>query len=139
MKFRKAVFIVTYRKNPVEYLVLKRKLHWKGWEFPKGGVEKENLIKAVKRELFEETGLRARKIRRFPIKGKFKYDKKTQEERNFFGQSFTLFSAEVKNKKVVYDKLEHSTYKWLPFNKAIKILTWPNQKRSLKIVNDSIN
>ena len=138
MKLRKAVFIVAYRKNPIEYLILKRKLHWKGWEFPKGGVEKENLIKAVKRELFEETGLKAKRIIRFPIKGKFKYDKKTQEERNFSGQSYTLFAAEVKNDKITYDKLEHSGYKWLPFNKAIKVLTWNNQKKSLKIVNNSI-
>ena len=31
------------------YLLLKRKLHWVGWEFPKGGVEeKENPFEAVK-------------------------------------------------------------------------------------------
>ena len=60
-KYRKAVFIVAYSKinNKIEYLLLKRKLHWKGWEFPKGGAEeKENNLDAVKRELKEETGLK---------------------------------------------------------------------------------
>ena len=39
--YRKALFIVAYRmiNNNIKYLILKRKLHWKGWEFPKGGVE----------------------------------------------------------------------------------------------------
>ena len=42
-KYRKAVFIVTYLKTKkgIKYLILKRKLHWVGWEFPKGGLEKK--------------------------------------------------------------------------------------------------
>jgi hypothetical protein len=35
MKYRKAIFIVVYarEKNKRYYLILKRKLHWKVWEF----------------------------------------------------------------------------------------------------------
>ena len=60
--FRKGVFIVVYTndKGKIKYLLLKRKLHWKGWEFPKGGIKKgEGILKAVKRELKEEAGLAA--------------------------------------------------------------------------------
>ena len=41
--YRKSVFIVVYRKTEkgILYLILKRKLHWVGWEFPKGGIEPE--------------------------------------------------------------------------------------------------
>ena len=52
MIYRKGFFIVTYSrtKEGIKYLILKRKLHWKGWEFPKGGLEKgESFEKAVKR------------------------------------------------------------------------------------------
>ena len=40
-KYRKIVFIVTYAKlkDKIYYLILKRKLHWKGWEFVKGGID----------------------------------------------------------------------------------------------------
>ena len=42
-KFRQAVFVVIYRKNNLtknfDFLLLKRKKHWIGWEFTKGGVE----------------------------------------------------------------------------------------------------
>ena len=49
-----------------------------------------------------------------------------------------LFSAKVKKNKVVLDKHEHTTWKWLNFNDAIRKLTWANQKRALKIVNESL-
>ena len=72
-KYRKAVFIVVYRKekDKILYLILKRKLHWKGWEFPKGGTEKrEKLVQTLERELKEETGQSAIKIIKFNLNGK---------------------------------------------------------------------
>ena len=79
MKYRKSVFVVVYSKTKkgVEYLILKRKLHWIGWEFPKGGIKKfESKKRAVRREIKEETGLNPSKISRFNFSGKFNYDKK---------------------------------------------------------------
>jgi dATP pyrophosphohydrolase len=137
MRYRKAVFIVIYfrEKNKVEYLLLKRKLHWSGWEFSKGGVRfLETREHAVKRELKEETGLDAVKIKKFDFDGKFKYDKKYSDRKGFLGQTFSLYSAEVSKKKVKLG-IEHSDFKWLSFNEAIKRLKWTNQKKSLKIVN----
>lgn len=141
-KYRKAVFIVTYlsTKQGIEYLILKRKLHWKGWEFPKGKIERfETKRKTVKRELKEETGLTPIKIKKFNIKGKYKYQKILLDRPNYRGQTYELFSAEVKNKKVKVDNYEHTDYKWLSFKKVIKKLTWPNQRKCLKIVNNFIN
>ncbi|MEI7962151.1 MAG: NUDIX hydrolase, partial [archaeon] len=41
-----------------KFLLLHRVLHWKGWEFPKGGViTGESSADALKRELLEETGI----------------------------------------------------------------------------------
>lgn len=141
MKFRKAVFIVTYRKqgNKILYLLLKRKLHWKGWEFPKGGVENFEFKKsAVKREAFEETGQKPIKIKKFSIKGRYKYNKLLPDRPGFIGQKFKLFSAEIKNKNIKFDKKEHSAYKWLDFDKAWKALSWPNQKVCLNVVNKKL-
>jgi len=140
--YRKAVFIVTYRLNSQqkpEYLILKRKLHWIGWEFPKGGIEKnENITSAAKRECKEETSLKIIKIKKHSIKGKYKYHKLLKDRPGFIGQTYTLFSAEVSDGKIKLDKKEHSAYAWLPYNKAIKKLTWKNQKKCLRIVNKSL-
>ncbi len=142
-KYRKAVFIVVYsidKDCKVDYLLLKRKLHWRGWEFPKGGRERfETKRQAVERELFEETGLKPKSVKMFDYKGRYYYKRKLQDRPGIKGQTFQLFAVEVekpKNSKIKIDKKEHSDFKWLPFDKAYKLLTWPNQKKSLKLVNN---
>jgi len=140
--FRKGVFIVVYTndKGKIKYLLLKRKLHWKGWEFPKGGIKKgEGILKAVKRELKEETGINPVKIIEYKFKGRYKYPKKISDRKEFIGQTFQLYSAETKNKKIKLDKREHSQYKWVGFKEAVKMLTWKNQKKSLEVVNHAIS
>jgi len=148
MKYRKAVFVVTYSKTNkgIEYLILKRKLHWKGWEFPKGGLTnlKEKILEksAVKREVIEETGLTPLKIKKFNVSGKYKYKKLLKDRPGITGQSYKLYSAEVKKKKITLSKNptpEHSNAKWVDFNTALKKLTWSNQKKCLKIVNSYLN
>jgi len=141
-KYRKGVFIIVYCriKNKIKYLLLKRKLHWTGWEFPKGGIEKkEKILEAVKRELKEETGLTPLKIKKFDFSGKYLYDKKYLNRKEFAGQTFeALYAVEVKKSAVKLDKQEHSEYKWVKFNECLKKLEWPNQKECLKKVNDWI-
>ncbi len=141
MRYRKAVFIVAYAKTKkgIEYLILKRKLHWKGWEFPKGAVKfLERNQQAVKREIKEETGLTPLKIKKFDFAGKYKYDKIYPDRPKFQGQFFKLYSAEVKKEKVILDNLEHSNYEWVSFKEALRKITWPNQKKSLRIVNSFV-
>lgn len=140
-KYRKGVFIVTYRKDKenIEYLLLHRILHWKGWEFPKGGVERfETRTRTAKRELLEETGQKAINIKKYPIKGKYLYSKVLPDRPGMIGQTYRLFSAEIKNKKVSWDKKEHSGYKWVTYDKAKKLLTFQDKKKCLKIVNDDL-
>ena len=141
-KYRKSVFGVAYCKDndgKIEYIILKRKKHWKGWEFPKGKVEKfETKRMAVKREVHEETGLKILKVKRFEEKGVYLYHKKLWDRPNVIGQTYRLFGVEVKkgDGKASLDKIEHNGYKWVNFQEAQKTLTWPNQKKCLKIVND---
>ena len=138
LKYRKAVFVAVYRKNEnnIDYLLLKRKLHWKGWEFPKGGLEKNELIKdAIIREVKEETGLKSGKIINHRKKGKYNYDKIYSDRRGYKGQMYSLYSCEVKSGRIKIDSIEHSDYKWLSYGDALKRLTHENQKDSLRIVN----
>ncbi len=138
--FRPAVFVSIYyldeNKKPI-YLLLKRKLHWKGWEFPKGKIEEgESKSQTAKREGREESGLKIIKLKRFNVSGKYLYHKPLKDRPQYKGQSYSLFSGEVKQGKIKMDPKEHSGYLWLPFEKAVKKLTWPNQKKCLKIVNN---
>jgi|TARA_Y100000031_G_C7939230_1_gene256289 8-oxo-dGTP pyrophosphatase MutT (NUDIX family) len=138
-KFRKIVFVVTYSKtnDGIKYLLLRRKFHWKGWEFIKGGIEKGEPKKvAVKREVLEEAGKKTLKIKKFQVFGKYKYKKELADRKGFVGQSFSLYSAEIKFGRIKIDVKEHSRYEWLNFNEAVKKLTFQNQKKCLKIVND---
>jgi len=135
--YRPSVFAIVYlKKKNLSYLILKRKLHWTGWEFPKGGIDKkENLLQSVRREVFEETGQFPVLINKLKEKGKYKYPHLLPDRQGYLGQEFVLFAAEIKSKKIKIDKKEHSDYKWLSFKEAEKILTYPNQKKCLKIVN----
>lgn len=136
--YRKAVFSVVYfiEKKKIFYLILKRKLHWKGWEFPKGGRKfLETKKQTVKREVKEESGLKVLEIKKFDISGRYKYDKEYLDRKGFVGQTFSLYSARVKKGKIIMENLEHSDYGWVNFEKAIKKLKWENQKKCLKIVN----
>jgi 8-oxo-dGTP pyrophosphatase MutT (NUDIX family) len=142
-KYRKAVFVVVYRKTKnflgkekIKYLILKRKKHWNGWEFPKGGVDrKETQIKSAKREVFEETGQEGFNTKEHNLSGKYKYPRRLKDRKSFIGQTFRLFSAEVKKKKCKIDQREHSDYRWLLFQKAKRLVNFQNQKESLELVN----
>jgi 8-oxo-dGTP pyrophosphatase MutT (NUDIX family) len=144
-KIRKAIFAVVYSVNhfgEIEYAILKRKHHWKGWEFTKGKIEGfEFKRRAVKREVLEESGLKALKIKRFNVKGLYKYKKELKDRKKVVGQNYTLFSAKVDkgDGKIKVDPIEHYYGRWFTFDKAYKLLTWKNQKKCLKIVNDWIN
>ncbi len=67
-KFRHAIFGVAYSissDGKIEYILLRRKKHWRGWEFPKGKIEKFELKRwAARREVHEETGLKILKIKK---------------------------------------------------------------------------
>ncbi|OGJ12659.1 hypothetical protein A3K82_02220 [Candidatus Pacearchaeota archaeon RBG_19FT_COMBO_34_9] len=138
MRYRNAVFIVTYAKqeNKIHYLILKRKLHWKGWEFPKGGIDSsETKQHAVKREIKEETGLKISEIKKFNVSGKYRYDRIYPDRKGIAGQKFSLYAVRVRKEKIKIDRIEHSGFSWMSFEQAMKKLKWDNQKKCLKIVN----
>lgn len=99
------------------------------WDFPKGHIEKGEKPKmAARRETAEETGLTdilfingfKEKIKYF-----FKFKDKTILKFVIF------FLAETKSKRVKLSQ-EHTGYKWLNFEKALKQLKFQNAKKLLK-------
>lgn len=137
-KYRHAIFAVVYTitKGKVEYAILKRKKHWKGWEFTKGKIEKfETKRMAARRESKEETGLKILNIKRFHIDGIYRYKKKLNDRPGIVGQTYHLFSVKVRKGKIKIDNKEHYYGEWMTFAKAMKKLTWKDQKKCLKIVN----
>ena len=138
-KFRKGVFVVVFSLKPLRYLLLHRKWHWQGWEFPKGGMlAREKIDNAVKREVREETGLKVLSIIPFKNKCTFIYDKKTQQERKARGFNYTLFGCEVKRGKAKIGKREHDGFRWLSYAEALRLLRWPDQKRALRTVDNAL-
>ena len=138
--YRKTVFIVVYRfvHKQRRYLILKRKLHWRGYEFPKGGIEDGEIeLDAVKREVKEETGLKIKKIINHNIGGKYDYTKNLLDRKGIHGQTYSLYSVEVADGEVVIDKHEHSGFQWLNYVDAIKTLSYSDQKECLKLVEFS--
>jgi len=141
-KVRKAIFAVAYsmdKNGKIEYVILKRKKHWKGWEFPKGKIEKFELRRrTARREVQEETGLKILKINRLKIDGFYKYKKELKDRPGVIGQTYHLFGVKVGkgNGKIKVDEKEHYSGKWVLYEEAMKLLTWEDQKKCLKIVND---
>jgi len=143
ISYRPAVFIAVYRINPktslVEYLILHRKKHWKGWEFPKGGIDAgESMWQTAKREVKEESGLKPFNVRKYNYSGKYKYPHGFPDRAGIIGQSYTLFSAQVGLGEVKIDNREHSGFVWLDFDKAAKKLRHEDQKKALRIVDKNI-
>ncbi len=136
-KYRPSVFIVAYILKEKKYLLLKRKLHWVGWEFPKGGIEKnETKLETLKREINEETHLKIKAIKKFDISGKYFYEKELKDRPGFIGQTYYLYAVQLKYGEVIIDEHEHLDYSWETFEEAVKKLSWSNQRRCLAIVNN---
>ncbi len=135
MPIRNIVGLIVF--DGEKFLLLHRKLNWKGWEYPKGGIEEnESQEEAVKRELWEETGLE-----RYELIGKVCEFEFFDKVRNRKGHTFNyllrvpstamvkLNNAHVLDGEVV---LEHDDFKWCLPKEAIKLLTHKDMKVSLK-------
>jgi 8-oxo-dGTP pyrophosphatase MutT (NUDIX family) len=140
MPVEKSAGAVIFKRetNKIYYLLL----HYPGashraekdyWDFPKGHIEKgEKIEETVKREVFEETGLKDIKI--LPgFKETIKYFFKSGGKRIL--KFVTFFVVETKEKKVQIS-FEHIGYEWLPFEEATERLTFKNAKEILKKAND---
>lgn len=119
------------------FLLLHRCLHWRGWEYPKGGIEdNEKIEDAVKRELFEETGIKkyelvdkVNEIEFFDNIRKMKGCMKNYLVRVSSNSVVKLNNEHLTDGKIV---LEHDDFKWCFPEEALKKITHNDTKKSLK-------
>lgn len=125
-----------------EVLVQERIKSWEEIAFPGGKIELgESIVPSVKREVFEETGLKIKNMKICGIKDW--YDKKEQERQIIFlfvsddfegklvpetaeGKVYWISESELKNKKLAYD-----------FDKVLEVFN--NEKINEMVYNDNEN
>ena len=129
---RKMVAAVIYKDG--KFLVLRRKLHWKGWEFVKGRVEREGLKRAALREVHEETGLRkVRIVCKLPVEVIYHH----RSVSGHTTSALKAFLVECHGGNVRISR-EHSSFKWATPESAAKLLTYGTHKTFLKMAAEYI-
>jgi len=118
--------VILFRSKPQrEYLLLDYGAHW---DFPKGHIEAgEDPQTTAARELAEETGIRdARFISGFKESMRYFYRKSGEG----MLKVVIYFLAETPTGDVTLSH-EHSGYVWLPYDEALKRLTFRNARELL--------
>lgn len=126
------VHICLSANNEYKFLLLKRsettKVYPGIWQMVTGKIEEgESTSDAVKRELFEETGIKAEKLYVIPKINTFYF---AASDRIMLSPVFLVM---VKNTDVIISD-EHCEYKWVSYEEAAGLIYWPNQVESLSII-----
>lgn len=107
---------------------------WKlTYEFPRGKCDKgdsKNLIACLKREVFEETGLKVKVLKYID-----KYEYLADEGRRKSTQHNFLCKMDPPNQKVKLSK-EHDKYRWVSSVGEVELLCPPEMKKTIsKVLN----
>ena len=126
------VLVIPFHRNPsgrLEYAVLKKGEDY--WQGIAGGVEEgETYMEAAKREAGEEGGI-ASDNDFIPLDtvASFSFDNKVITQ--------YAFAVELKNKDIRLSE-EHSEYRWLPYEEALRLLKWDGDKAALRELHDRL-
>ncbi len=127
--------VVSRQEHPLNYLVLRRRVGGT-WDFPVGkksaedGSPKDTAV----REIREETGLKAKIVEGFDLLSQYSTSDPIEDWVLPFTYdgSVILFLAEVSSRNVtLYNSSEHDHFEWLPLEKALERLSFPNSRHSL--------
>lgn len=139
LEFSAGAIIFRREKGKTLYLILK--YGYKGyshWDYVKGiigdTIEGEKAQEAAMREAEEEAGITGLKFVQ-GFKHKIEYFFRKKEDGKTYHKTVTFFLAETKKKEVKLS-FEHTDYKWLEYEEALKQLTYDNAKEALKKAND---
>ncbi|MGH2576021.1 MAG: NUDIX hydrolase [Ignavibacteria bacterium] len=114
-----------------KFLLLKRAIHkiYPGiWQMVTACVEENETTKdTLLRELFEETKLKPIRLFIIPHINSFYL------EENDSVNLCPVFLAIVESVNVIISD-EHTEYRWVGFDEAVKLIHWPNQIESLEVI-----
>lgn len=118
----------------IEFLLLKRstgEIYPGLWQMVNGSIKKkEKAHETALREIKEETFLIPERFWVVPNINSF-YSVK--DDRIIM---IPVFAGLVKNDNKVKISKEHSEYKWVKKEEALKLLAWPGQRKSVEIIYD---
>jgi 8-oxo-dGTP pyrophosphatase MutT (NUDIX family) len=140
MQFRRGVVGIIYTKSHGEllFLILHRVVNWQGWEFVKGGVEDEDEMEALKREIREETGLKNIKIVKELCDVSYSYPEEHQQRTGYTGTTQKVFLVETYEKDITLSE-EHDGFLWDHYKGTKEKITWEPQKNALDIAFQFLN
>lgn len=127
------VHVVRMNNGTPECLLLRRCSSLQGnWQMVSGKVEPdEKFVEAVKRELFEETGLIADKLFSADFIETY-FD--ARYDAVFMAPVFVAFINTTQEIKL--SPSEHDQYKWLEFSQAMTLLDFSGQRNALKHIHE---
>jgi 8-oxo-dGTP pyrophosphatase MutT (NUDIX family) len=131
MQIRPEVQAVIYDKAGAEIrILLVKKLDTKNfnyhWRLLKGGVEKdETEVEAMRREIIEEVGLRDVIIEKKIYNYEFSFEGTLHQVSTFSVKGNYRDNMKIETKEIA-DAM------WVPIDKAIHLLHWPNEKEAIR-------
>jgi len=117
--------------NDLEFLLLKRasKEKYPGlWQMVTGSIENEDAHQTALREVKEETGLTPIKFWVVPNINSF-YSPEMDAI-----VMIPVFAVLVDESQKVIISDEHTDFKWVQKEEAVKLLAWPGQRQSVEII-----
>jgi bis(5'-nucleosidyl)-tetraphosphatase len=135
MKAERSAGVIVFRNDPPGrvYLLLD---YGKHWDYPKGHLERnEDDLSCALRELEEETGITdAEILPGFAREMQYFFRVKGQLIR----KTVIFFLARTERKRIRLSN-EHEGSEFLPYDAAMKRLTYSNAKQILRAANDFLN
>ncbi|MCR4335036.1 MAG: NUDIX domain-containing protein [archaeon] len=131
MKEKHGVTAIIYdeRDGKRYFLILHRILNWTGWEFLKGGIDKDELPEqALLREIDEESGLSQVKIIS-NLPQKFNW---VAKDTKYVYTPFVLRGNMNEPIDLEQEIIEHDAFKWVEQNEVESFLTHEDNKRIFK-------
>ncbi|OYT43504.1 MAG: hypothetical protein B6U88_00770 [Candidatus Aenigmarchaeota archaeon ex4484_56] len=124
---------VIYRIKNKKILLLKRKNS--EWHLLTGNVEEyESILSALRREIFEETGIK--EIKKLIFLDRYLFEK---NHTNFIEYSYAVVVPENTEITFEYNPYqEHIDYKWVEYKESLNLLKWDIQKKSVVKLNKLI-
>ncbi|MEW5955723.1 MAG: NUDIX domain-containing protein [Candidatus Micrarchaeota archaeon] len=138
---KKGVVAIAFKavRGSRKFLLLRRALHWRGWEFPKGGREgREPYRQTVLRELGEEAGIpRWEVVSITPTRLRLKFVAKSGRPRDL-----KAFLVEVRPSAAASLSRnpfrEHSALRWVSAGRALRMLLWRDARKLFEEALDEV-